>query len=144
MLILNLKNKRQAVAAILPISMVLLLVFLRCTQFFITHRHDLSIAITLDLVFSIPLIHFVLSNRTNNSKYSTALFFTVGLIVASYIVPENNQSLLHEIKFAVVPVVESCGIIFFVIQTRKIRAKQAALKISNEDFYTVFKKVSRE
>ncbi|TWJ03226.1 hypothetical protein JN11_00763 [Mucilaginibacter frigoritolerans] len=144
MLILNLKTNRQVVALILPVTLVFLLILLSFTQFFITHNHNLSIAITLDLIFSIPLIHVVLSTRSSNLKYSTALFFTAGLIVASFIIPKNNQFLLHEVKVWVVPVIEFCGIVFFVIQTKKIRSKHASLKKNSDDFYTVFKQISKD
>jgi hypothetical protein len=144
MLILNLKVKYRPVALILPIALVLLLILLSSSQFFAAHNRNLSIAITLDLVFSIPLIHVLLSTRNNTLKYSTALFFTVGLIVAGFIIPKKNQFLLHEIKVWVVPVIEASSIIFFVIQTKKARSKHAALKKDSEDFYTVLKKVSGE
>jgi len=144
MLNINLKTKREAVALILPITLVCLLILLSFTRFFIAYNHSFSIAITFDLVFSIPLIHILLSTRSSNLKYSTCLFFTAGLIVASFIIPKNNQFLLHEVKLWVIPVMELCGIVFFVIQTKKIRSKHALLKQNSDDFYTTFKKVSKE
>jgi hypothetical protein len=144
MSILHLKTKREAVALLLPITLVLGLILLSFTRFFIAHNHNLSVGITVDLVFSIPLIHALLSRRNSNLKYSTALFFTAGLIVAGFIIPKNNQFLLHDVKVWLVPVIELCSIVFFVIQTKKIRSKHALLKKYSDDFYTVFKQVSKE
>jgi hypothetical protein len=144
MSILHLKPKRGAAAFLLPITLVLGLILLSFTRFFIAQNHNLSIGITVDLVFSIPLIHFFLSRRNSNLKYSTALFFTAGLLVANFIIPKNNQFLLHEVKVWVVPVIELCSIVFFVIQTKKIRSKHALLRKNNDDFYTVFKQVLKE
>jgi hypothetical protein len=144
MLIIHLKTKREAAAFALPIMLILGLILLSFTRFFIAHNHNLSIGITVDLVFSIPLIHALLSKRNSNLKYSTALFFTAGLIVAGFIIPKNNQFLLHDIKLWVVPVIELCSIAFFIIQTRKIRSKHALIKKNSDDFYTIFKQVSKE
>ncbi|WP_259071554.1 hypothetical protein HDF24_00040 [Mucilaginibacter sp. X4EP1] len=124
--------------------MIFSLVLLSFTRFFITHNHNLSIGVTLDLAFSIPVIHALLSTRSKNLKYSTALFFTIGLIVASFIIPKSNQFLLHQVKAWMVPVVELCSIVFFIVQTQKIRSRQSLLKKNDDDFYTVFKLVSKE
>jgi len=141
---LNLKVKRKAAASILPVTLILVLILFSCSRLLVIQNRNLSIAITLDLVFLIPLIHVILSQRNNNLKYSTALFFTIGLIVASFIIPKNNQFLLHDIKVWVVPVIEFCGIFLFIIQTRNIRSKQIALNGNSEDFYTVFKNVAKD
>jgi hypothetical protein len=65
-------------------------------------------------------------------------------LVASLIIPKNEQFILHEIKVWVVPVIEFCGIGFFIIQTKKALAIHAETKNSTDDFYTVFKSVSAQ
>jgi hypothetical protein len=144
MLIHGLKMQRDAVAIVLPAILVCLLIFLTFTRFFITHDYKLSIGITFDLVFTVPLFHILLSKRNNNLKYSAALFFTVGILIAGIIIPKNDQFLLHGIRLWVVPAIEFCGIAFFAVKTKKILTRHREPGNVKGDFYTTFKTVANE
>ena len=144
MLVNAFKIKRQIGAIVLPLAIMCLLILLRFTNFFIIHNYRLSIGITADLVFSIPLIHLFLSERSNYLKYSTAAFFTLGVLIANLIIPKNDQFLLSKIKIWIIPFIELCSIIFFVVKTRKILARSHKDEKTKGDFHTVFKSVARE
>src|ERR1700710_237196 len=134
--------QRYAVAIIVPVTLLCFLALLSGTRFFIANNYKLSIGITLDLVFSVPLLHVLLSKRTSNLKYSTALFFTAGILIAGIIIPKNDQFLLRQIKFWMVPVIEFCGIFYFVVKTKKALAQYKESETYKGDFYTIFKGVA--
>jgi hypothetical protein len=137
----DLKMQYRPMALILPLLLIVALIALSLTQSFSRHA-SLSIAATVDLAFTIPLLHVLTARRNKNLKYSTALLFTVDLIVAGFIVPKSNQFLLHEIKYWIVPAVECFGIIFFVVQTRKILSGYPESINAGNDFHAVLKFVT--
>jgi hypothetical protein len=144
MLIQKLKVRRQVGAMVLPAILISFLVFLSFTKFFVAHNYQLSIGITMDLVFSIPLIHLLIARQQTYVKYSTALFLTAGILISGLIIPKNDQLFLREIRLWVVPAIEFCGIVFFVIKTRKILARFNRVEKSKGDFYDVLKGVTTE
>lgn len=144
MLVNALKTKRYIGATVLPLALMCLLITLSFTKFFINHNSKLSIGITIDLLFSIPLIHILLSTKSSSLKYSTALFFTAGVIIANLIIPKSDRYFLNQIKVWVIPVIEFCSVVFFIVKTRKILGKRSTDDKVNEDFYSVFKGVTTE
>ncbi len=144
MLVNNFKVQRYVAAIVLPVTLICLLTLLSFTRFFIANNYKLSIGIIFDLVFTVPLLHILLSRRHSNLKYSTALFFTVGIIIAGVIIPKNDQFLLHGIKFWIAPFIEVCGTIFFVVKTKRALARYAESEIVKNDFHAVFKGIATE
>jgi hypothetical protein len=140
----KLRISGQVGAIVLPVTLICFLVYLSFTKFFFSHHHELSTAIAVDLVFSIPIIHLLLFKRNSNVKYSTGLFFTGGILLASVIIPKSDQYFLHQIRFWVVPVVEFCSIGFCIFKAQKALANYKKLESSGRDFYTVFKEVTKE
>lgn len=144
MLISNFKVQRHVAAIVLPITLICMLALLSFTRFFIANNYKLSIGITFDLAFSVPLLHFLLSKRHNNLKYTTALFFTAGILIAGIIIPKNDQFLLHGIKLWMVPIIEICGTLFFVVKIKNALASYAESEAIKNDFYTAFKGIATE
>jgi len=105
MLAYHYKPTRAVLAFVLPLTLICFLAFLTFSRFFVTHNAKLSIGITLDLIFSVPLLHVLLSKRSKNLKYSATLFFTAGILIAGIVIPKNDQFLLREIKFWIAPLI---------------------------------------
>jgi hypothetical protein len=144
MLMNKLRIQRSVIAITLPLILMSFVVFLSSTKFFTAHDYELSIGITVDLLFSIPLCHFLLFKSQNHVKYSTALFFTAGIIVASLIVPKSDQYFLRQVRLWIVPVIELCSIAFLVLKARKEVRRYNQVQKLKRDFYTVFKGVTTE
>jgi len=99
------KTSRTVLAFLLPLTLICFLAVLTFTHFFATHNAKLSAGITLDLIFSVPLLHVLLSKRNKNLNYTVSLFFTAGILIAGLVIPKNNQFLLREIKFWIAPLI---------------------------------------
>lgn len=78
---------------------------------------ELAAGITFDLVLSAPLVYLFLIRKRNIPKVSALLFLTGGVILASFLLPKNQQTYLDPIKFWVLPVVEvvAFGLIGFSV-----------------------------
>lgn len=60
--------------------------------------------VTLDLTVTIPLVYYLLVVRNGRAKPLTiAPVAVAGMLVASLIVPRDHQSLLHQLRFAAMP-----------------------------------------
>ncbi|WP_103069304.1 hypothetical protein [Aquimarina sediminis] len=122
-----------------PLLLILFVVLITQSKIFDTHTNTLSIGITLDLLFTIPTIFFLLSKKKNIPKITTASFFVLGIITSSYIIPKEHQSLLNLIKTWVFPFIE-LGVVIFVYYKVRQTIKRFKINAKNEvDFFSVLR-----
>lgn len=89
----------------LPLFLILTSVFLALSP--LTQAHpDLAIAILYDLTLTAPLVYFLLIRKRKISKLTVVPVFILGVVIASFLLPENVQLHLGFIKAYVVPIVE--------------------------------------
>lgn len=126
----------------IPLLLVLSIILLVKSSIFRIHPEVLSFGATFDLILTVPLTYFLLIRKKKIPNISVVSFFLLGIIVASLIIPKNNQYILTQVKIWVVPVVEA--LIFFVI-ARKVRNKIKVYKKDSSgtlDFFTAFKEAA--
>ncbi|WP_111683662.1 hypothetical protein [Winogradskyella tangerina] len=127
---------------LLLISSVVAIVF---SPFFNTHSSVLILAITLDLVITIPLIYFLLIRKTSIPKITAIPLIILGVIIGTVILPEENQTYLNGFKTWILPFIE-LGILSFVIY--KIYKAQQRYKQKKKngafDFFTTLKMTCSE
>lgn len=141
----HLKTNRAAVAVFLPIALICLLAWFSFSRIFAAHTIQFSAGLTFDLVFTVPLLHFLLARGSNYLKYSLSLFFTAGLLIAGLVVPAAGQFWLHQVKLWIVPAIEISVITILVIKTRQAAARHRQAESAGHDyFYSTLKAVSRE
>ncbi len=128
----------------IPLLMITLMVLIAKSKLFEIDPNTLSVGITADLLFTIPLVYFLLIRKRNIPKTTIVPLFVLGILTASYIIPKEHQSLLNWAKTWMFPVVE-LGVGFFVFykvrQTLK-RYKEKALQ--TPDFFSALKETCRE
>lgn len=96
---------------------------------------ELSIPVTLDLILTTPIIYFLLIRKKAIPKITVVSVFIISLIAASYIIPEQDQSLLNMIKTYVLPIVE-LGVVSFVLwKARQVYKTFNEAKTEKPDFY---------
>jgi hypothetical protein len=81
-----------------PLAMIAALVLLASLAFFTTHSNVLSLAITIDLLVTIPFIYFLGIRKTAIPKTTVVPFIILGVIICSFIVPLENQYYLNGFK----------------------------------------------
>ncbi|MGB1042827.1 MAG: hypothetical protein ACPGU6_05495 [Tenacibaculum sp.] len=122
----------------IPLLMILSLVAVVKSSFFIP---KLSPYIIVDFLITIPLVYFFLIRKrkiTNKTTISVAL---LGLAIASFILPKEEQWLLTQIKTFLLPLLEMFLIVFLIIKGRKVIKKVKATKDKSLDFFDVVQQV---
>lgn len=115
------------------------LYFLSSTSFFTAQPTQFSRLITIDLLLTIPVIYFFLIRKTSIPNITVIPVTVLGVILASYIIPEQHQQYLSVFKLWVIPFVELfvvSFILFNIIKAIKIFKQNAN---TNFDFHTILK-----
>lgn len=141
---MKLQNINYATRLLLPALLFTLLILLTKSTLFAEHASTLSLTITLDLLFTIPLVYFLVIRKTNISKTSVFLIAAIGLYVSSQVIPKEHQSLLPLFKIFLLPVVEIVFTIYLIISFRKARHNYKLNKSLTPDFYTTIKGIARD
>ena len=141
------KNKTKSFAKIIPFTIPLLmalsLILILKSSFFMQHAEILYSAITIDFLVIIPFVYFLLIRKKEIPKITVLTSFIIGLVVLSFMLPSEHQSLLSHVKTYFLPLIE-LGIISFVIyNVIKLRKRYRSQK-NQGDFYTVLNKVTKE
>ncbi|MGY3792210.1 hypothetical protein [uncultured Aquimarina sp.] len=100
----------------------------------------ISKSITLDLIITIPFIHWVLIRKKDISKFSVLSFFVIGILIASFVIPEENQSYISFIKNWILPFIELGIVTAILLKIRKTIQVYRLTKNSSPDFFTILKK----
>lgn len=126
----------------IPLLMLLSIILLAKSSIFQLHHKELSIGLTFDLILTVPGIYLLLIRKKNIPNISAAAFFTVGIIIASIVIPKSDQTVLTQIKLWLVPVIE--GTIFFLIgkKIRKTIKSRQNKKSTKQDFYSMLNEAS--
>lgn len=132
---------RQLTPFGIPVLLIGVIIFVTRSAMFNISPGALSIGITIDLLFTVPVIHYLLLKNAAMPKSTVLPFFVIGIVVATIILPEENQQPLQFAKTWILPVVE-----VFVIALIAYKGR-AAIKDYNQniifthDFYTALKNV---
>jgi hypothetical protein len=131
----------QFLALGIPIFLVGLIIFISKSAIFHINPRPISIGITIDLLLTVPLIYYLIIRRTTIPKISVFPFFVIGLLLATVILPSENQLLLDFVKVWILPIIELV-LIFFIV--KKVRAAIKANQQNREattDFFTLIKNI---
>lgn len=127
-----------------PLLLVLTLFLLTKSSWFINHPKELSIGIILDLLITIPLVYFFIIRKKEIPKITIVSLILVGLVIASYILPENHQTFLSEIRVYIFPIIELCVLVFLFIKIRSISKEFKKQKTTNLDFFDTIQNACKE
>jgi len=100
----------------------------------------LSLTITIDLLISIPLIHYFLIRKTKTSKTSIYSIIVLGSIVGMFIIPIDNQNYLNFFRIWLLPIIETSLVIFIIYEVRKALRTKDELTEIQLDFFSAVKK----
>lgn len=117
----------------IPILIVLFLVILTRTIGFQQSPDELSIGVLLDLLVTIPVLFYFLIRNTQVPKITVCYTFLAGLLLASFIIPADEQQLLSKVKVIAIPIIE-IGIVSMLL-FKMSRLSKSLKKSSGDDFY---------
>ena len=97
-----------------PFSITLLSYFFIRSSWFQSNPQDFALGITLDLVITIPIIHYILIRKTKVPNFTSFSLFIIGILMAGVLIPQEHQSFLTLLKVWAVPVIEA-GLISLIM-----------------------------
>ena len=100
---------------------------------------ELSLAITIDLLVSIPLIYFLLIRKTEIPKTTIIPVMIIGMLLGYYFLPPNQQTYLEFFKDWILPLVEVFVVTFIIIKVNKVIKEFKARHNSSPDFFNTLK-----
>lgn len=123
----------------IPLLMILSVIILSQSQLFFANVKELSIAITLDLVLTTPLVYYFLIRKRSIPKFTVVTFFIIGILIANLIIPKDQQETLNFVESVLFPLVELLVITFLFLKARKVVLEFRKKKNQSVDFYDAIK-----
>jgi hypothetical protein len=141
------KNNTISFAKVLPftipIILMISLILIIKSSFFMQNSEVLSSAITIDFLLVIPLVYFLLIRKKDIPKITVLTSFVLGLVLLSYFLPSQHQSLLSDVKTYFLPVLELGVVSFILYKVSKLR-KSYRNQQQSGDFYATLKIATEE
>ena len=128
--------KPNALAFLIPLALLFSLVVLLNSNVFLANQSRLSLFITIDFIITIPLIYFLLIRKQRISNLTVAPFLIGCVIIASYVIPSENQGLLNVAKSWLIPIVELSVLGFVILKVRKAIKIHKRTASQHQDFYS--------
>lgn len=123
----------------IPFLIILFLVLLSKSSMFFTNPNVFSLAITLDLLLTVPIIYCLLIRKTKIPKTTVVPMVILGLIIGTHILPADNQYYLILFKNWGLPVIEIFVLTFVTIKVKLGLKKYREQKQVTPDFFTALK-----
>lgn len=131
---------RKSLVFGLPLLLLLFLVFLQRSSIFAAHSADLARGITLDFIITTPLLYFMLVRKRKDIPKLTVLSVFIGcLIIASFVLAVEHQSLLKSVKAIAIPLVELTVVVYLVIKVRTMLKAYVDNEAEKLDFFDTLK-----
>ncbi|TNE54148.1 MAG: hypothetical protein EP338_08270 [Bacteroidetes bacterium] len=137
-----LRYRNQLLALVGLLGLLSTLYFIKQSDAFRQHPDELSMAITLDLILTFPLVYFFLIRKTTISKLSLIPVFVLGVVIAHFLIPKEQQGILTLVKTFIVPALELT--VMAIIFTKIRRARQEFSQGVSRDFYDRVNAACRE
>ena len=105
---------------------------------------SLNLAITIDLLLTIPIIYFLLIRKSQIPNTTAIPIMVIGLLIGSYFLPKESQAYLNLFKNWVLPFVELFILFYVIFKVRKAIKTYKNLRSTSLDFYDTLKNVCFE
>ena len=115
------------------------LFWLSRSVFFTKAPQTLALAVTLDLVITLPVIYFLAVRKRNIPNISVIPFTVLMLVLGSFIIPMSYHKYLDLAKMILIPAAELFAIGYLVYTTRSIIAEYKKAGNKNTDFLSALK-----
>ncbi len=138
-----LRPNRALIAFGVTLSLFIILALIM-TSSWVGESPILDLAITADLLLTIPFIYFLLIRKTSVPKTTIVPMIILGLVLGSYFLPISSQTYLALFKTWALPVIEVSILVFVVFKVRKAIKNYQYIKGTSLDFYTALKNTCYE
>ncbi|WP_338791291.1 hypothetical protein [Bernardetia sp. MNP-M8] len=152
----NWKNNKQFLLLFIPVLLLVSLIFFIQSPYFLPQSDNLTLAISIDFVLTIPIIYFLAIRKTKISNLTAITLMIAGLFLGLYFLPKENQVYLQLFKTYFFPVIELSILSVVIWKVSRAIKKYRALKANYEvdldknttdisfDFFTVLRNSCEE
>ncbi|WP_341225744.1 hypothetical protein [uncultured Arcticibacterium sp.] len=134
---------RNLISFAIPIALLGTLIFLIKSSF-LNGNDTLNLAITADLLLTVPLVYFLLIRKSEIPNTTVIPVIIIGLFVGLHFLPQESQTYLSIFKTWALPVIEISILTFVIFKVRRAIKKYKNLKGSTPDFYNALKSTCSE
>ncbi|TRX55964.1 hypothetical protein FNH22_17525 [Fulvivirga sp. M361] len=138
------KISHNALIVAIPLLLMLAVILLSRSVFFLNHPEALSKGIIIDLAFTIPFLYFILIKNRTIPNFTAVTLFLAGIAIATFIIPTDQQQLLDWIKTWIFPIVELTVLGIVVLKVRKTVLLYKAATGTKPDFFTALKSATAQ
>ena len=135
---------RPILALGIPFVLISVIVWLATSAAFERHADALSVGITADLLLLVPLIYLLLIRKTSIPKTTVVPVLVLGVVVASMILPKEQQGYLELFKTWFLPLLELFVVGFVVYKVRKAIRHYRTHQQNKPDFFSALKEACAE
>jgi hypothetical protein len=132
-------SKTTSLSSYLPVFVpLILLATLVVFMIFYTSKLDvpyLDLAITADLLLTVPLLYLLAIWRTTIPKLTVVPVMLIGLLLGSFLLPAQNQQYLQLFREWVLPFVELAVLSYIILRVRKAVKAFNRNHTGTADFY---------
>lgn len=125
----------------IPLSIAVIAVLIKALSPVLTD--ELAFGIIYDLTLTSPLLYLLVIWKKRIPKITAVPVFVLGVIVASFLIPEDQQFHLDIVKNFVLPIVELTVITLIVVKIRQAIQLYKKRDITT-DFYTQFQSTAND
>ena len=119
----------------IPLLLFALVALIPHTFFYQTQNQNLSLALSIDLLVTIPFVYFLLIRKQQNiPNYTVASVAVLCLIASAYIIPQQDQFFLEKVRTFIIPTIELSILTFIILKTRRVVKRFKTHR--NIDFYS--------
>ncbi|WP_228851775.1 hypothetical protein [Aegicerativicinus sediminis] len=110
----------------------------------INGNSTLSIALTVDLLLTVPFVYFLLIRKSQIPKTTAIPVMLIGYLVGTYFLPKESQTYLDLFKTWALPFIELIILAYVIIKVRKALKTFKKLKRVTPDFFDALKNVCQQ
>lgn len=141
---ITISYKNSIIAIGVPVLLIGLMVLIVQSPLFKINSTDLSIAVSTDLILTIPMIYYLLVRKTSIPNITVIPILFICTAVGSYIIPDEKQNLLNVFKTWGLPLIELFILFTIIKNLRKGILHFKKNKGTSPDFYTILKATCNE
>lgn len=127
----------------IPLGLLAILILLMKSSF-LSGNDTLNLAITVDLLLTVPLVYFFLIRTSKIPNTTVVPVMIIGLLIGSYFLPKESQHYLELFKYWALPIIELSVLTIVIVKVRRAIKTYNNLKGTTPDFYDSLKKVCHE
>ena len=125
-----------------PLLILMSIIYLSTLPVLISQ--EFCYALSADLIFTIPVVYYLLIRKTKIPKTTVVPFIILGIIAGRYFLPVEHQGIIDFAQTIGVPLIEFSILGFLIFRVRKIVLEFRKAKNESPDFVTTLRKAAQE